>query len=113
MSAYNKLIEDQAMGDYDEEFDLMKQRQLQMQKEQQALQANSAQAEQPSSIGNAGSALTTTGAMTANPYVAGAGLTLQAIGMVDSAKRKSEQAKIDAYNNKIMAQRSAVRNMFS
>ena len=49
----------------------------------------------------------------ANPYVAGAGIALQGIGMVDDAKRQNEQAQIDAYNNKIMAQRSAIRNIFS
>lgn len=48
-----------------------------------------------------------------NPYVAGAGLALKTVGMVDDAKRQSEQAKINAYNQKIMAQRSAIRNFFA
>lgn len=59
-----------------------------------------------------GGSLTSAGAMSGNPYVAGAGLALQTVGAVDSAKRQQEQAKIDAYNRKIMAQRSAVRNFF-
>ncbi len=47
-----------------------------------------------------------------NPYVAGAGVALQGVAMVDAAKRNQEQGQIDAYNKKIMAQRAAVRNMF-
>lgn len=112
-SKYNDLVEEMAMGSYDEDFDLMQKRQAQMQREQQMLQAQSQDTtSQNSGVGQAGSALTTGGMAAANPYVAGAGLTLQAIGMVDNAKRKNEQAKIDAYNNKIMAQRAAIRNMF-
>ena len=115
-SKYNDLVEEMAMGSYDEDFDLMQKRQEQMQREQQMLQAQSqATTSQNSGVGQAGSALTT-GALAApspaSPYIAGAGLTLQAIGMVDNAKRKNEQAKIDAYNNKIMAQRASIRNMF-
>lgn len=48
-----------------------------------------------------------------NPYVAGAGLALKTVGMVDDAHRQGEQSKIDAYNKKIMAQRSAIRNFFA
>lgn len=53
------------------------------------------------------------GAVSGNPVIGGVGLGLTAIGMIDSAKRQQEQAKIDAYNKKIMAQRSAIRNMFA
>ncbi len=49
----------------------------------------------------------------ANPYVAGASLALKTVGAVDDAKRQAEQAKIDAYNKKIMAQRSAIKNFFA
>lgn len=88
----------------------MKQRQA---AEAQALQAASAQnMSQGGGVGQAGGALTAGGMATANPYVAGAGLTLSAIGMVDDAKRRDEQAQIDAHNKKIMAQRSAIRNVF-
>lgn len=66
-----------------------------------------------SGISGAGDALTTGGAAAGNPYVAGAGLALKTVGMVDDAKRQQEQAKIDAYNKKIMAQRSAIRNFFA
>lgn len=61
----------------------------------------------------AGQTTATAGAAGGNPYVAGAGLALQTVGAVDDAKRHSEQAKIDAYNKKIMAQRSAIRNFFA
>lgn len=61
----------------------------------------------------AGDMTTSGGTVAGNPYVAGAGLGLKAVGMIDSAKRQQEQAKIDAYNKKIMAQRSAIRNMFA
>lgn len=60
-----------------------------------------------------GDTVTAGGAAGGNPYVAGAGLALKTVGMVDDAKRQSEQAKIDAYNKKIMAQRSAIRNIFA
>lgn len=63
-------------------------------------------------LSQAGGALTTAGSMSGNGAVAGAGLALQTVGMVDQAKRQQEQAKIDAYNRKIMAQRAAVRNFF-
>jgi hypothetical protein len=76
---------------------------------QQASAANTAQGGQ---LQQAGQAATAAGAAGANPYVAGAGVALQGIGMVDDAKRRNEQAKIDAYNQKIMAQRAAVRNIF-
>lgn len=66
-----------------------------------------------SGISTAGDALMTGGTMGANPYVAGAGLALKTVGAVDDAKRQAEQAKIDAYNKKIMAQRSAIRNFFA
>jgi hypothetical protein len=75
--------------------------------------ASQAQTNQASSLSNIGGAATTAGMASANPYLAGAGLTLQAIGMVDNAKRQQEQAKIDAYNKKIMAMRSASRNLFA
>ncbi len=68
---------------------------------------------QPSGLEKAGAATTTAGMAGGNPYVAGAGLALQTLGQVDSAKRAQEQAKIKAYNDKIMAQRQAVRNMFA
>lgn len=61
----------------------------------------------------AGGALATGGAAAANPYVAGAGLAMQGVAAVDSAKRQQEQAKIDAYNKQIMAERSAIRNLFA
>lgn len=61
----------------------------------------------------AGDTVAMGGAASGNPYVAGAGLALKTVGMVDDAKRQQEQAKIDAYNKKIMAQRSAIRNFFA
>lgn len=61
----------------------------------------------------AGDATMAGGMATANPYVAAAGLVMKTAGQVDSAKRNAEQAKIDAYNKKIMARRSAVRNIFA
>lgn len=64
-------------------------------------------------ISQVGSMATSGGMAAGNPYVAGAGIALQGIGMVDDAKRRQEQAKIDAYNKKIMAQRQAVRNIFA
>lgn len=64
-------------------------------------------------ISQVGDATTSAGMMTGNPYVAAAGLAMKAVGSVDSAKRQQEQGKIDAYNKKIMAQRSAVRNLFA
>lgn len=78
-----------------------------------AMQAKSAKAQQSSGITEAGQTATLGGAATANPFVAGAGIALQGIGMVDDAKRRDEQAQIDAYNNKIMAQRAAIRNIFA
>lgn len=107
---YNDLVEEMAMGSQDEGFDLMQKRQAQMQREQQMLQAQ-ARPDQ-SNLTKTGELTAAGGAAALNPYVAGAGLVLQGAGMVDDAKRKNEQAKIDAYNNKIMAQRSAIRNMF-
>lgn len=79
----------------------------------QVADAGAANAGQGSDIQKAGQLTTGAGAAGANPYVAGAGVVLQGVGMVDSAKRQNEQAKIDAYNKKIMAQRSAVRNLFA
>lgn len=64
-------------------------------------------------VNMAGDALMTGGAMSGNHYVAGAGLALKTVGMVDDAVRQKEQAKIDAYNKQIMAQRSAIRNVFA
>jgi hypothetical protein len=61
----------------------------------------------------AADATTAAGAASANPFIAGAGLAMKGIGMVDSAKRQGEQAKIDAYNRKVMAERSAIRNFFA
>lgn len=61
----------------------------------------------------AGDTLMAGGTMAGNPYVAGAGLALKTVGMVDDAVRQKEQAKIDAYNKQIMAQRSAIRNVFA
>lgn len=66
-----------------------------------------------SGLSKVGEATTAAGAAGANPYVAGAGLALQTVGAVDDAKRQAEQAKIDAYNKKIMDQRSAIRNFFA
>jgi hypothetical protein len=68
---------------------------------------------QSSGISEVGDMATAGGMASANPYVAGAGIALKGIGMVDSAKRQQEQAKIDAYNRKIMAQRAATRNIFA
>ena len=50
--------------------------------------------------------------MSGNPYVMGAGLVLKGTAMVDDAKRRQEQAAIDAYNNKIMFYRDGIRNLF-
>jgi hypothetical protein len=61
----------------------------------------------------AGQLTTAAGAASANPYVAGAGIAMQGIGMIDSGKRQDEQAKIDAYNRKVMAERAAIRNFFA
>lgn len=70
-------------------------------------------APQSSGISEVGDMATAGGLASANPYVAGAGIALKGVGMVDSAVRQQEQAKIDAYNRKIMAQRSATRNIFA
>ena len=81
--------------------------------EADALNAMSAQnMAQGGGVKKTGDLLTAGGAAGMNPYVAGAGLTLSAIGMVDDAKRRNEQAQIDAHNKKIMAQRQAIRNIF-
>lgn len=64
-------------------------------------------------LSQAGDLTMSGGAAAGNPYVAGAGLALKTVGAVDDAKRGAEQAKIDAYNKKIMAQRSAIRNVFA
>lgn len=69
--------------------------------------------EQGGELSKAGDATTMAGASAGNPYVAGAGLALKTVGAVDDAHRQAEQAKIQAYNNKIMAQRSAIRNIFA
>ncbi len=84
-------------------------RKSRMSLDQQALDANKAQG--GGQLEKAGQ--TTTAASGGNPYVAGAGLALQTVGAVDSAQRQAEQAKIDAYNKKIMAQRLAIRNIFA
>ena len=79
--------------------------------------AAGAPAQQPSQaqgkLSAAGDVVTGGGAAGGNPYVAGAGLALKTVGMVDDAKRQAEQQKIDAYNKKIMAQRAAIRNFFA
>lgn len=92
--------------------DVMKTRQMQ---DQMALEENknTAGAKNAGAASQAGGAMMAGGAMAGNPYVAGAGLALQTVGAVDNAVRSSEQAKIDAYNKKIMAQRSAIRNFFA
>jgi hypothetical protein len=72
-----------------------------------------AQNQTGSQISQAGQMTTAGGMAAGNPYVAGAGIALQGLGMVDNAKRQQEQAKIDAYNQKIMAQRAAARNIFA
>lgn len=77
------------------------------------LEANAAANANSATLEKSGDAATTAGMAGGNPYVAGAGLALKTVGQVDSAKRGAEQAKIDAYNKKIMAQRSAVRNIFA
>lgn len=64
-------------------------------------------------MGMAGDTAMAGGMIGANPYVAGAGLALKTVGAVDDAVRNSNQSKIDAYNKKIMAQRSAIRNIFA
>lgn len=48
-----------------------------------------------------------------NGYVAAAGVALKTVGMADQAMRAQEQKKIDSYNQKIMAKRAGIRNMFS
>lgn len=83
------------------------------QAEQKKLAGKSAEAQEGGEAGEAGEKLTTAGFAAQTPYVAGAGIALQGFGMVDDAKRQNEQAQIDAYNNKIMAQRSAIRNIFA
>ena len=88
--------------------DVMKTRQMQ---DQAALESQKQQG--GGELEKGGAALTTAGAVGGNPYVAGAGLALQTVGAVDSAHRAGEQSKIDAYNKKIMAQRSAIRNIFA
>lgn len=82
--------------------------------DQAQLDALSQQAQAPSALENAAK-MSGTAAMASggNPYVMGAALGLQGLAAVDSAKRQEEQAKIDAYNKKIMAQRSAARNIFA
>lgn len=84
----------------------------------QADQAKLAELSQQTTAANgklsaAGDATMAGGMIGGNPYVAGAGLALSTIGKIDDAKRAGEQAKIDAYNKKIMAKRSAIRNMFA
>jgi hypothetical protein len=88
--------------------DVMKARQMQ---DQNAM--NAAKPQQDGTVGKVGAGVTTAGMATGQPEVAAAGLALQTFGAVDSAVRSSEQAKIDAYNKKIMAQRSAIRNIFA
>lgn len=91
------------------EQDVMKVRQMQ---DQAAINA-SAGAQGSGELEKAGQLTTGAGAAAQNPAIAGVGLAMQGIGMVDSAKRNEEQAKITAYNNKIMAERSAIRNLFA
>lgn len=88
--------------------EVMKARQAQ---DQAALAGNRAQG--GGELEKVGGATMAAGAIGGNPAVAGAGLALQTIGAVDSAHRASEQSKIDNYNKKIMAQRSAIRNIFA
>jgi len=88
-------------------------RQQKQMADQQALATNSQVAQQGSGISEVGDMATAGGMAAGNPYVAGAGIALKGIGMVDNAKRQQEQAKIDAYNRKIMAQRAATRNIFA
>lgn len=72
-----------------------------------------APAQDASGLQKAGELTTGAGAAGANPYVAGAGMAMQGIAAIDQAKRSQEQAKIDAYNQKIMAERAAIRNLFA
>lgn len=88
--------------------DVMAARQAQ---DQAALNASKVQKQ--SELSEIGNATTTAGALGANPYVAGAGVVLSTVGKIDDGVRANEQAKIDAYNKKIMAQRQAVRNNFA
>jgi hypothetical protein len=68
---------------------------------------------QPNKLESAGDLAMAGGMAGANPYVAGAGIALKGIGMVDNAKRQQEQAQIDAYNAKVNARRQTFRNMFA
>lgn len=94
-------------GDDDFSLGLQEQKNAQLQGQQP-----SAGAKTSGQVSQLGGAMTTGGMMSGNPYVAGAGLALQTIGQVDDAQRQAEQAKIDAYNKKVMAQRASVRNFF-
>ena len=80
---------------------------------EQAQEAPQTQDNKSGKLSAAGDTVTAGGAAAGNPYVAGAGLALKTVGMVDDAHRQAEQSKIDAYNKKIMAQRSAIRNFFA
>lgn len=79
----------------------------------QVSQAGAGAGADAAALAKAGELTTSAGAAGANPYVAGAGMAMQGIAAVDQAKRGQEQAKIDAYNKKIMAERSAIRNLFA
>lgn len=80
--------------------------------EQQQLAALQGQ-QKSGALEKAGALTTGAGVVGGNPVVGGVGLGLSALGAVDSAVRASNQSKIDAYNKKIMAQRSAARNFFA
>lgn len=107
----NQGLGEQDSPDMEEDMDTVR-KQKQM-ADQQALAANSQVAQQGSGISEVGDMATAGGMASANPYVTGAGIVLKGVGMVDNAKRQQEQAKIDAYNRKIMAQRAATRNIFA
>lgn len=97
-----------AIGEGRGETDVMAARRAQ---DQAALDAKKAQG--GSEIDKAIQLATTAGAAGGNPYVAGGAVALQTLGAVDGAVRNSEQGKIDAYNKKVMAERSAIRNFMA
>lgn len=73
---------------------------------------NPSQGAEDSDIEDVGDLTTSAGLASKSPYLAGAGIALKGIGMVDNAKRKDEQSQIDAYNNALLARRQTYRNMF-
>lgn len=114
-AALQKAVESGAVEDLSGELEagvgedaLRRQR---LQQDGAALGAGGGQPQQ-GSVSQAGDLALTGGAASGNPYVIGGAAALKTVGMIDDAKRNSEQAKIDAYNKKIMAQRSAIRNFF-